>query len=69
MAQSIRTTRRLEAWRFARTAIRAYEREQNPSSTRQVELAMRYLRESQAGEAREALEQAAQQEIQEKRRA
>lgn len=48
MAQLIRTTRRLEAWRFARKAIRAYEREQSPSSSRQVERAMRLLRETQA---------------------
>jgi hypothetical protein len=47
MAQAFRTLRRVEAWRFARTAIRAYEREPSPSSSRQVELAMRYLRETQ----------------------
>ena len=68
MAQSFRTTRRLEAWRFARNAIRAYEREPNPSSSRQVELAMRYLRESQAGMAEETYEQTAEPR-QEKRRA
>jgi len=56
MAQAIRSTRRLDAWRFARTAIREYEREQNPSSSRQVELAMRYLRETQARTTQEAQE-------------
>jgi len=49
MDQSLPARRRREAWRFARTAIRAYERDQNPSNGRQVELAMRYLRETQAG--------------------
>ena len=67
MAQSIRSTRRLEAWRFARTAIRAYEREQSPSSSRQVELAMRYLRETQTSPVQEAQGQSPQKRVAKRR--
>ena len=47
MEDSARATKRQEAWEFARAAVRAYERDQTLSSARQVELAMRLLRETQ----------------------
>ena len=47
MDDPVRKTRRRQAWKAARAAVRAYERDQSQTSALQVEAAMQELRHTQ----------------------